>query len=62
MDRVEVCRFHEFHITMGNSCEPLGEAGCLEIDHVLTPRGYHLVLSQEEGILLEVTGSDFAGK
>ena len=62
MDRVEVCGPHEFRVSMDNPGESLGKSGRLEIDYVLAPGWYHLVLGQEEGVFLEVTGGNLTGE
>ena len=62
MDRMEVGGLHKLCVPMDDASESLGKSRCLEVDHILTPGGYHLVLSQEEGVFLEVAGGDFAGE
>jgi len=52
VDRVEVGSPHEFRVTMNDPGESLGESGSLEVDHILAPRLYHLVLGHEEGVFL----------
>ena len=62
MDWVKVGSPHEFRVTMDDPGESLGKPGCFEVDHSLTPGGYHLILSQEERVFLEMAGGDLAGK
>ena len=62
MDRVDVCDPHEFCVSMDNPGESLGKSGRLEIDYILAPGWYHLVLGQEKGVFLEVTGGNLTGE
>ena len=52
MNRVEVGGPHEFCVPMNDPGESLGKPGGLEVDHILAPGWYHLVLGQEEGVFL----------